>query len=154
LWESAKINMPLFFGMLGMLALTVIFWPVKAILRWRYGTSFPLEGNAAFLYRMTRITALCDLVLFVGVLGFFSYALQGHLELITSSYDWILRILQLFGLAGTVGAIAAVMNAVSSLGGNDQPWWTKVTDVLIAVACLLSAWYAISLHLLSLSLNY
>jgi hypothetical protein len=153
-WESSKINMPLFFGMLGMLLLTVIFWPIKAILRWRYGTSFSLEGNAAFLYRMTRLAALCDLVLFVGVLGYFSVALQGHLELLSDSYDWILRIIQLFGLAGTIGTIAAVMNAFSSLGGNGQPWWTKVTDVLITVACLLSAWYAISQHLLSLSLNY
>jgi CubicO group peptidase (beta-lactamase class C family) len=155
-WQSAKLNMPLFLGMLGMLCLTVIFWPVKAILRWRYDTSFPLSGSAATLYRLTRLAALCDLILFIGVLGFFTYAGNNHLELFSSSYDWVLRILQLFGLLGAIGAIAAVMNAVVAIGGSseDHPWWTKFTDVLIALACVLAAWYAFTQHLLVWSLNF
>jgi CubicO group peptidase (beta-lactamase class C family) len=155
-WQSAKLNMPLFLGMLGMLCLTVIFWPVKAILRWRYDTSFPLSGSAATLYRLTRLAALCDLILFIGVLGFFTYAGNNHLELFSSSYDWVLRILQLFGLLGAIGAIAAVMNAVVAIGGSseDHPWWTKFTDVLIALACLLATWFAFTQHLLVWSLNF
>ena len=84
LWQSSKLNMPLFIGMLCMLALTVVFWPIKAILRWRYDASFPLSGRAATLYRLTRLAALCDLILFVGVLGFFTYAGNNHLELFSS----------------------------------------------------------------------
>jgi hypothetical protein len=155
-WQSSKLNMPLFIGMLGMLCLTVVFWPVKAILRWRYDTSFPLTGRAATLYRLTRLAALCDLILFIGVLGFLTYAGNNHLELFSSSYDWVLRIFQLFGLLGVIGTIPAVMNAAVSVGGSSEehPWWTKFTDVLIALACLLAAWYAVSEHLLVWSLNF
>ena len=72
------------------------------------------------------------------------------------SYDWVLRILQLFGLLGVIGAIPAVMNAATAIGGGSEehPWWTKFTDVLIALSCLLAAWYAFSEHLLVWSLNY
>ncbi|HUO91604.1 MAG TPA: serine hydrolase domain-containing protein [Rhizomicrobium sp.] len=153
-WQSAKINVPLFIGMLAMLALTVIFWPIKAILRWRYEASFPLSGRAATLYRLTRLTALCDLVLFGGVLGFFIYAGDNHLEFFSASHDWLLRIFQAFGLLGAIGTIAAVMNVFEAFGGGNRPWWTKITDVLIAIACILSVWYAFSQHLLVWSLNY
>ena len=155
-WQSAKLNVPLFIAMLTMLGLTVVFWPVKAILRWRYDAPFPLSGRAASLYRLTRLTAICDLVLFIGVLGFFSYAGNNHLELFSTSYDWMLRIFQVFGVLGVIGTIAAVMNAAVSLGGSseDHPWWTKLTDVLLALACLLAAWYAITQHLLVWSLNF
>jgi CubicO group peptidase (beta-lactamase class C family) len=154
-WQSAKINLPLFLGMLGMLALTVIFWPVKAILRWRYDASFPLTGRAATLYRLTRLTAICDLVLYGGVLGYFTYAGNNHLELFSSSYDWVLRIFQVFGLLGAIGAIAAALNVVAAFADDEgRPWWTKITDVLIALACVLAAWYAFSEHLLVWSLNF
>ena len=155
-WQSAKLNTPLFFGMLAMLALNVLFWPIKAILRWRYDTQFPLRGRAATLYRLTRLTAICDLILFLGILGFFTYAGQGHLEFFSSSYDWLLRIFQVFGVLGVIGVIPAVLNATTSLGGSseDYPWWTKVTDVLLALACVLAAWYAITQHLLTWSLNF
>jgi len=155
-WQSAKINLPLFIGMLAMLALTVVFWPIKAILRWRYDAQFPLTGRAATLYRLTRLTAVCYLILFGGILGFFTYAGNNHLELFSASYDWVLRIFQVFGALGVIGTIPAVMNALTSIAGSteDYPWWTKFTDLLLALACILGAWYAITQHLLVWSLNF
>ncbi len=153
-WQSQKLNLPLFGAMLGMLVLTVVFWPIKAILRWRYGAPFPLHGRDAMLYRLTRIVALCNVILFGGMIGWFIHATDNHLELLGGSYDWVLRILQAIGLVGTVGMIVALLNAVEAFRDGDRPWWTKGTDALIAAACVLSAWYAVSQHFLSLSLNY
>jgi CubicO group peptidase (beta-lactamase class C family) len=153
-WQSAKINLPLFHSMLAVLALTVLFWPIKAVLRWRYGEPFGLSGREAMLYRLTRVVALCDLVLFCGVLEFFDYAESGHLELMTPAYDWVLRIIQIIGLAGTIGVVVPLLNVVAGFGNAARPWWTKSTDVLIAQACVLSVWFAFSQHLLIWSLNY
>jgi CubicO group peptidase (beta-lactamase class C family) len=153
-WQSAKINLPLFHAMLAMLALTVMFWPIKAVLRWRYGEAFSLAGREAMLYRLTRVVALCDLVLFCGVLEFFDYAESGHLELMTPAYDWVLRIIQIVGLVGTIGVVVPLLNVVAAFGNAARPWWTKGTDVLIALACVLSVWFAFSQHLLTWSLNY
>ena len=153
-WQAQSLNGPLLGAMLGMLLLTVLFWPIKAILRWRYNTRFDLVGRSATLYRATRLVALCDLILFLGFLGFFSYALNNHLEFLSTRYDWLLRIIQLFGVLGTIGAVVAVWNAGMAFADPRRPWWTKFTDVLLAAACVLAAWYAISEHLLTWSLNY
>jgi hypothetical protein len=153
-WQSSSINMPVFFGMLAMLALTVIFWPIKGVLRWRYGASFALSGRQAALYRLTRIVALCDVILFAGLLGYLTYAENNHLELLSPSYDWVLRLIQFFGFVGTVGVFVPVLNVVAAFQGKGRPWWTKGTDVLVALAAILSAWYAISQHFLVWNLNF
>ncbi len=153
-WQSATLNLILFVGMLCMLALTVLFWPIKAVLRWRYGASFALEGRAAMLYRLTRVVALCDLILYGGFLGFIAYASSNHLELLSPSSDWFLRILQLAGLAGTIGVFIPLWEVAEAFRDRLRPWWTKATDVLLAAACVLSVWFAFSQHLLIWSLNY
>jgi CubicO group peptidase (beta-lactamase class C family) len=153
-WQSQKINLPLFAGMLGMLALTVIFWPLKAILRWRYDSPFPLSGRSATLYRLTRLVALCNLIAWCGLLGWLSYAANNHLELLSASHDWILRTFQVFGLIGTIGVIAPILNVGEAVSDAARPWWTKGTDLLIAAACIVSIWYAVTQHLFSLSLNF
>jgi CubicO group peptidase (beta-lactamase class C family) len=155
LWRSETVNLPLFIGMLAMLALTVLFWPIKALLRWRYGVPFALSGRAATLYRLTRVVALCDLILLGGILGFVSYAAAAnHLEMLGSSYDWVYRVLQVFGLIGAIGVFIPLLEVSEGMGDRVRPWWTKVTDILVAVACVLAVWYAVSLHFLSWSLNY
>ncbi|MBS0276724.1 MAG: beta-lactamase family protein, partial [Proteobacteria bacterium] len=72
-------KLPLFIAMCAMLALTVLFWPVKAILRWRYDAPFALTGNEARLYRLSRLAALCDVVFLGGFIALFSYGNE-HLE--------------------------------------------------------------------------
>ncbi|MEI9931289.1 MAG: serine hydrolase domain-containing protein [Rhizomicrobium sp.] len=61
-WNSSTWNNPLMIATLSMLFLTAVFWPIKAILRWRYSSPFPLKGRDATLYRLTRVVALIDLV--------------------------------------------------------------------------------------------
>jgi CubicO group peptidase (beta-lactamase class C family) len=154
-WQSQALNLPLFVGTLAMLALTVIFWPIKAILRWRYDRPFALTGRAAMLYRLTRVVALCDLALLGGILGFVGYAAAtNHLDMLGSSYDWVYRILQAIGLIGVIGVFIPLLEVSEGIGDRARPWWTKLTDILVATACVLSVWYALSLHFLSWSLNY
>jgi CubicO group peptidase (beta-lactamase class C family) len=151
--DSSVWNLPLLIVTIGMLALTVVFWPVKAILRWRYGRTFELSGWPANLYRLTRVVALIDLVFWSGWIGFVAYA-SDHLEYFSPKSDILLRGLQLLGLMGVVGVIFPLAGFVIALADRDRPWWTKVTDAMIAIACVATVWYAFSQHLLSVSLNY
>jgi CubicO group peptidase (beta-lactamase class C family) len=152
-WNSATWNAPLLIATIAMLLLTVLFWPVKALLRWRYGVAFGLTGRAAQLYRGTRIVALLDLIFLSGFAGFLVYG-TSHLEFLDSSSDVWLRLLQLIGLVGVVGTIVPLANAAQAFGDSARRWWTKITDVLVALACVATVWFAFSLHLLSWGLNY
>jgi CubicO group peptidase (beta-lactamase class C family) len=151
--DSPLWNLPLLIGTLVMLTLTVLFWPVKAILRWRYDRSFELSGWPATTYRFTRIVALIDRAFWGGWIGFVAYA-SDHLEYLGPKSDIFLRGFQILGILGTIGVIFPLSELVVALPDRSRPWWTKVTDVLIAVACVATVWYAFTQHLLSVGLNY
>jgi CubicO group peptidase (beta-lactamase class C family) len=152
-WRSSAWNIPLLIGTFAMLLLTALFWPVKAILRWRYSSSFPLSGRAATMYRLTRVVVLIDL-LFLG--GFLCALLYGseHLAFFDTPSDWIFFSLEVLGVIAIVGTVIPLYNLDLALFDRRRPWWTKVTDGLIAFACVATVWFAITLNLVNFHLNY
>ena len=64
--RSAQWNVPLLMATLVVLALSVLLWPIVALLRWRYDRPLPLTGGAAIAHRLTRVVALLDLVFLCG----------------------------------------------------------------------------------------
>ena len=152
-WRSSVWNMPLLIATLSMLALTFVFWPVKALLRWRYKSPFPYSGSAATAYRFTRIAVLIDLVFLGGYLGALTYG-GLHLDFFSGKSDWIFLLLQIVGVIGIIGTLAALWEVRIAFADSARPWWTKATDVLIAVACLSTVWFAVTLNLVNFNLNY
>ena len=146
-------NFYVFVAMFAMLALTAFFWPIKAILRWRYKAPFALEGRQAALYRLSRLAALCDVAFLGGFLALFTYGNE-NLEVFSASFDWAFRILQAIGILGLLGTIAMVWNFRAGLGNSTRPWWTKASDLLLALAGLAFVWFVIADKLITLSLNY
>ncbi|MBS0273285.1 MAG: beta-lactamase family protein [Proteobacteria bacterium] len=146
-------NFYLFVEMFAMLALTALFWPIKAILRWRYEAPFSLQGREAALYRLSRLAALCDVVFLGGFLALFTYGNE-NLAVFTSAYDWLFRILQAIGIFGVIGTIAIVWNFLAGLGNAERLWWTKISDLLFAIAGVAFVWFVIADKLITWSLNY
>ncbi len=151
-WEAGW-NRLLFMATVAILALTVILWPTIAIVRWRYRQPFPLAGRAATLHRLTRAVCLLDLIFLLSWLVLVTAA-SGSLELLTTSNDWLLRVIQVIGLIGIIGVVAPLANAVTTLGDSARGWWAKLCSVLIAAACLAVIWFAFADRLITLNLVY
>jgi CubicO group peptidase (beta-lactamase class C family) len=152
-WNSPAWNLPLLIATVTMLALTVIFWPLKAILRWRYDRPFSYTGVPAALYRLTRIVALIDLLFLVGWFAVLAYGSE-HLEFFGPQSDLVLRALQALGLLGVVGTLCPFAEVAVAISHGGRPWWTKLTDGLVALACIATVWFAFSQRLITVSLNY
>jgi CubicO group peptidase (beta-lactamase class C family) len=152
-WSSGVWNVPLLIATFAMLLLSVVFWPVKAVLRWRYKSPFPLKGRAATVYRLTRVAALIDL-LFIG--GFFGALTYGglHLEFFDSTSDWIFLSLEVLGVIAILGTVFPLYELRLALADPGRPWWTKLTDALVALAALAVVWFALSLNFVNFHLNY
>jgi len=152
-WSSGVWNVPLLIATFAMLLLSVVFWPVKAVLRWRYKSPFPLKGRAATVYRMTRVAALIDLA-FIG--GFFGALTYGglHLEFFDSPSDWIFLSLEVLGVIAILGTVFPLYELRLALADPARPWWTKLTDALLALAALAVVWFALSLNFVNFHLNY
>jgi hypothetical protein len=152
-WRNAAWNMPLFLAAIAMLALTVVFWPIKSVLRWRYDRPFNLSGRATWLYRGTRIVALTDLAVLGGWVVFMTLA-GNDLSLFSSATDWLVRSLQIMGLVGVIGMVVPYWDLIVSLPDRSRPWWTKASTALVALACTAMVWFAFAGHLIGWSLNY
>ncbi len=152
-WDSLRWRLPALGFAALMLAFAALFWPIKAILRRRYGQRFELNGRAVTLYRLTRATALAD-VLFVAGWAIFLTSAQGDLDTFAPSHDWIIRVIQLIGLVGVVGTVFVVLNFWTALGDPARRWWTKATDGLLVLAALIFVYFTFAYHLISAGLNY
>jgi hypothetical protein len=135
------------------LALTILFWPVKALLRWRYERPMQIAGRARLLYRGARVVALLDLVFLAGFPLVF-VILAGGIASHSPDIDWIWRGLQVVGVLGVLGTAVIVAEFVTALRDPARPWWTKASDGLLVVAALATVWFAFSQHLLSVGLKY
>jgi len=151
--DSPAWNNPLMIATLAMLALTVLFWPIKAILRWRYKSPFPLKGRAATIYRLTRIVALIDLTVLGGYFGVLIYG-SDHLDFFDATNDWLFLSLQILGVIGIIGVLVPVYEFKLALGDRARPWWTKATNGFIVLACLAAVWFAFTINLVNFHLNY
>lgn len=152
-WQSPTWQLPLLLFSLAMLALTVLFWPIKALLRWRYASPFPLSGRSAMLYRLTRLVALIDLAFLGGWAC--TLAMGGNsLAIFTNAYDPVWRVFQVLGVIGLVGTIFPLLNVREAFGDPARPWWTKLTDVAILVACIGVMYFGFAFRMFNLTLNY
>ena len=150
---AASWNLTLLGATLFILVVTVLAWPVAALVRRYYGRTLMLQGSARRLYRLTRGVALLDLV-FLG--GWLAFLIRGSddLNLLSDASDPLLRLLELIGLAGLPGLALVLSRLVQVLRDPGSRWWGRLASCALALACLATAWFGCVFHLWSLSLRY
>jgi hypothetical protein len=150
---AAMWNLILLASSIAIFALAVLFWPIKAVLRWRYDRPMSYDRRGRWLYRLTRVVALIDLVVLAGFpLAFL--LMTGYLAQLSPSIDWLFRGLQLLCVVGVLGAVIPVAEFAHAIRDPARPWWTKASDLLLATAALAMVWFAFAEHLLTVGLRY
>jgi len=152
-WQSAAWNVPLMIAMAVMLLLTTLFWPIKALLRWRYQRPLGYTGYTRLAYRWARVAALVDTAAIAGWIAFLAMG-TSDLTILGSRSDGVVTILQALTGIGVFLTVATFWELRVAFADKARPWWTKATDVLLCLACLSFCWFAFSLHFLDFSLNY
>jgi hypothetical protein len=137
---------------LGVIALTLLFWPAGAILRKHYAKPLTLSDGAR------RLRTLAHVVCFV-VIGFVTglAVLLSSLEKpggLGGAGDFKIHLLQVVGLLTGIGALIAIYSAAKSWSDTQQWVWYKIWNSLLAAACVGFFWFIYHWHLLNFSLNY
>ncbi|MGH8188132.1 MAG: hypothetical protein ACREUC_16360 [Steroidobacteraceae bacterium] len=136
----------------GALLLTVIAWPIAAILRRRRGVAFELTGKEALAYQATRIAAV---VLLIFLLGWMLIIQAGNADL--SGFDgrldaWF-ALLYLLGFIGVVGAGIAIWNAWLGIKAR-RAWSSTAWRGVLAVSCIAVVWFGFAFNLIRLTVQY
>ena len=151
LFENKFFNIGLLGFGLGVVGLTVLLWPVAAIVRKHYGKplDYPPPGGRFRLF--TRIVCILFVVFYGGWLSVLS--LSDDPNGINGLPPWIIA----FGILGvicTVGTVLVWLNAVRSVRNPSRWIWTKLHDLILALACLGLVWFAFTWNLMNFNIHY
>jgi len=134
------------------LTLTMLAWPISALVRRRYGVPYQLTGRDATAHRRIRIASTAVVAIFI--LWGVTIALIAGDNLLSSTANvwlWIVQVLSaiVFFAAAAIG----VWNASVVVRGP-RKWYAKTWAVLLALALLVALWVALAFHLIAFDVNY
>lgn len=152
-WQTPGVFLTMLFGSLAALLLTVVAWPVSAMVRRHYGVRYPLAGQEARAHRWVRIAALA-VVVSVGALIGLMFAMMSNFSLMSPGSDGIVIALRVLAtIVLPLGAAVALWNAWVVLRSG-RSWWAKVWSLVLAASCLALLFVGIATHLVGFTANY
>ena len=151
--ENSGFNLPELVSTLVVLLLTLVLWPVAALIRRHYGQKLNLSPQQRRLRILVRLTCLFDLLFLAGFAVFFTLS-EKDIGLLSPRFNPLLRLIQIMGWIGVLGALAALYNALRSWQEQGRWFWSKLADSLIALACVAFVWFVFTWNMLHWSLRY
>jgi len=152
-WKNSAFQLPLIITSLVVIVLAIVLWPVGALIRRHYAKPLTLTKQQVRLRLLVRLACVAFILFFGGYVVFFSMGLKDIGLLSPKGNPW-LRLIQLFGWLGILGTAIALYNAILSWQDRARWLWTRLADILIALACVGVAVFVFTWHLLHWSLLY
>jgi CubicO group peptidase (beta-lactamase class C family) len=139
---------------LGVFGLTLVLWPVAALIRWHYGRS--VEATPRQRRARAWARAICALNVFFWSLyvGTFIYGATGHLEVLSSAADPWFHFIQMIAWLSAIGTTLTLWNFQVSVSAHGRWWWAKAQDAAIAAATLVNLWLIWFGHVLSFNVKF
>ena len=138
---------------LAALLLTVVFWPVTAIVRRRYRARLDLPAPALRAYHAGKIGALLILAAFcawaLSIVSMFS-----DLNKTTTAFDPVLRFDQVFGFVAFIGGFLLTLWNLKAVWTGQRRWPAKLWSVVLVFSAFIMLWIAFAFHLIGWGVNY
>ncbi|MDI9239815.1 serine hydrolase domain-containing protein [Lysobacter sp. LF1] len=152
-WRSGGLLLPLLGVALLALLLTVLAWPVSAMVRRHYGVSYPYSGRDAQWHRRIRWTSLVVFVTTVFGIGLVLWMMES-LEMLGPRSDNLVHAIRLLAaIVLPLGALVSLGNAWAVLTSR-RSWKAKLWSVVLAASCLVILWVGFVFNLIGFSANY
>ena len=145
---------PALYTSIAALLLTVIAWPIAAIVRRRYRAPLDLSPRELRAYRASKIGALL-LLLALGAWMFTIVSMFSDLNKTTEAFDPVIRFCQIFGFFAFIGGfVLIVWNLLTVWRRGTRRWPAKVWSVVLALSALVVLWVALAFHLIGWGVHY
>ncbi|BCT92060.1 hypothetical protein LYSHEL_10840 [Lysobacter helvus] len=152
-WQTPPVFLTMLVGSLVVLLLTVLAWPVSAMVRRHYGVRYALAGQDARAHRWIRIASLAVLASFGAMFGLV-VAMLSNFDLMTPAQDgMIVALRSLTTILLPIGAVIAVWNAWKVLTSTRRKW-AKLWAVVVAAAFLSLLFIGFACHVFGFSADY
>jgi hypothetical protein len=151
-WRSPAIKW-LVLAAAMILLLTVVFWPVTALVRRHYQAPPAVTGREALAHRAVRLAAALVVVVLAAWMATLMTMLSDP-DALSPRLDPWLWALQLLTLVSLVGAAAVAVWNTRLVWSGARRWPARTWSVALTAACLLLLWAGFTFNLIGFSVNY
>jgi hypothetical protein len=134
-------------------ALTLVLWPVGALLRRHYKRRLTLTAGERRLRLLVKIVCALDLGALVAFAAIVTLGFS-DLTVFSDRLDPWLRILQVVLFLGVVGTAAVLYNSYRVWRTAGTGLWTRIHATGLALASCVYVWFVMASRLLQSSLKY
>ena len=151
-WRSSSWLRPLALAGTAALALTLVSWPVAALVRRRYGAQLAIKGRSRLAYRGVRIAALLGIAAVAGwalLVG----KLDGNPSL-PPLFDVQLVSLMLLSLVAFAGGLGVAVWNLALAWRDRRGWFSRLWGLILVIAFAALLWAAVAYRLLSFTTDF
>jgi CubicO group peptidase (beta-lactamase class C family) len=149
--ENKYFNYALLIFGLSIVALTVLLWPVGALVRKHY--AHPLELTPAERRQRLLVRLIC--LLFLGLLVGWVSAISAAEDIATlNALPGRIILFGFLGLLCLFGTIFVLWNALKSWRASNRWIWAKLHDVALALACVSLVWFLVYWKLMNFNVHF
>jgi CubicO group peptidase (beta-lactamase class C family) len=153
-WFNNKhIINPIIGGNLALALLTVLLWPVAAIVRKRYQRPLFAAQGDRILYLFSRIVCLGELIFILIPALVLSQGLE-HIVIFGDAIDPWLRALHIFGWALMIGILVLTVVAIRFAKLPGYGFWFRTHAILLAAGGIVFGLFCWQYHLLDTSVKF
>ncbi len=152
-FASKKVLVPVLVVSLGLLATTLILWPIAAIVRKRYGRPLLSTRIDRTFYLLSRLVCLLEIGFVLLILLPLSLT-DKNIAFIGDGINPWLSTAHLLGWLAALGLGLLAVSAVRFWRAPGLGWWTRVHATLLLVASAIFLTFAWWTHLLAPSLKF
>jgi CubicO group peptidase (beta-lactamase class C family) len=152
-FANKKLLLPVLGVSLGLLALTLVLWPVAAIIRKRYGRPLFSTTIDRVLYLLSRLVCLLEIAFLALIVLPLSMA-DKNIAFIGDGIDPWLTAAHALGWMSVFGLLVLTIAAVRFWRAPGLGWWARVHATLLWLASVLLLSFAWWAHLLTPSLRF
>jgi hypothetical protein len=140
---------PVFFVSVAALFLTMLFWPITAITRRRFGARLVLNAPALRAYRLSKIGATAIVAATVAWVALLAVMITRN-----AASDGVLRLVEFLGIIAFIGGFVCMLINLWAVWTGVRRWPAKLWSVVLALSAFFVLWVAFVFNLLSLGVNY
>jgi len=153
-WNENKtvLSVALVFAAL-VFALTLVLWPVGALLRRHYKCQLDLSPSQRRWRLLLKLACAVDLVALLAFSGGMAYGFS-NLSVFSDRFDPWLRVLQLVFVLGVIGTVAMLYGSYRLWRASARALWSTIYSAGLLLAAVIFLWFVSASKVLQASLKY
>jgi CubicO group peptidase (beta-lactamase class C family) len=152
-YQDTSWLLPVFIASAIALLLTVIFWPVTALVRRSYAAPLALDPRSYRAYRQSKLGALA-IVIAIAVWSTTIGLMLSDYTKLTSQFDGFLYFTQALGIVGFIGGFVLILQNLNAVWAGRRRWPARVWSIVLVLSGFFVIWVGFVFNLLRIGASY